>query len=75
MLGIMSRGWQEKDDRTIRGMRDYMEREDLIAFIPTKVPHVAYLLNYYDQVHANILWEEMATVLVVLLPFKKYSHK
>ena len=61
----MSTGWQEKDDRTIRGMRDYMEREDLIAFIPTKVPHVAYLLNYYDQVHANILWEEMATVLVV----------
>lgn len=61
----MMTGWKEKDDRTIAGMREFMERENLVAFIPTKIPHVAYLLNYYDKLHANILWEEMTTVLVV----------
>ena len=57
-------GWKEKDDRTIAEMCDYMKREDIDAFIPTKIPHVAYLLNYYDYLHAHILWEEMAGVLV-----------
>ena len=61
----MRTGWKEKDDRTIAEMCDYMERERLDAFIPTKIPHVAYLLNYYDYLHAHILWEEMAGVLVV----------
>lgn len=61
----MQTGWKEKDDRTIAEMREYMDREGLDAFIPTKIPHVAYLLNYYDCLHAQILWEEMAGVLVV----------
>jgi len=58
-------GWKEKDDRTIAEMCEYMEREHLDAFIPTKAVHLAYLLNYYDLVHAQIPWEEMASVLVV----------
>ncbi|MBT3288624.1 MAG: aminopeptidase P family protein [Victivallales bacterium] len=61
----MLTGWKEKDDRTRREMCKYMEREELDAFIPSKIPHVAYLLNYYDSLHAHILWEEMAGVLVV----------
>ncbi len=52
-------GWQEKDDRTIREMREYMVRERLDAFIPWKTAHIAYLTNYYDIVHMNIFWEEM----------------
>ena len=58
-------GWKEKDDRTIVEMRQYMERERLDAFIPSKTVHVAYLMNYYDFVHADISWEELASVLVV----------
>lgn len=58
-------GWKEKDDRTIAEIRAYLERERLEAFIPWKVPHLAYLTNYYDLLHMNILWEEMTAVLVV----------
>jgi len=58
-------GWKEKDDRTIAEMCEYIKRERLDAFIPTKITHLAYLLNYYDPVHAYILPEEMAGVLVV----------
>ena len=58
-------GWREKDDRTIAEMCDYMERQRLDAFIPTKAVHLAYLLNYFDFVHAQIPWEEMAAALVV----------
>lgn len=58
-------GWKEKDDRTIVEMRQYMERERLDAFIPTKIVHIAYLMNYYDSAHTDISWEEFASVLVV----------
>ena len=58
-------GWKEKDDRTIAQMRDYMEREGLDAFIPSKTEHIAYLLNYWDIVHTSILWEERTALLVV----------
>jgi Xaa-Pro aminopeptidase len=58
-------GWKEKDDRTIAEMCEYMELERLDAFIPTKTTHLAYLLNYFDYVHAQIPWEEMAAALAV----------
>lgn len=44
---MSSTGWQEKDDRTIAEIRAYLEREELDAFIPWKVPHLGYLTNYY----------------------------
>ena len=58
-------GWKEKDDRTIAELRDYLEREELDAFIPWKTAHLAYLTNYYDLLHMEILWEEMVAVLVI----------
>ena len=62
---MTSSGWKEKDDRTITEIRSYLEQHDLDAFIPWKVAHLAYLTNYYDILHMNILWEEMTAVLVV----------
>ncbi len=58
-------GWEEKDDYTIKEIRNYMKREKLDAFIPWKQSHLAYLLNYYDRLHSGILWEEMISVLVI----------
>jgi Xaa-Pro aminopeptidase len=58
-------GWREKDDRSIQEMRAYMERERLDAFIPWKPQHIAYLTNYYDEVHMGIQWKEMTAVLVI----------
>jgi len=58
-------GWKEKDDRTIAEIREYLDREHLDAFIPWKVPHLAYLMNYYDPLHAEISWEEGVGVLVI----------
>ena len=58
-------GWKEKDDRTISEMRTYMEAEGLDAFIPWKIPHIAYLTNYYDELHMGLQWEEMTAVLVI----------
>ncbi|MDP6114019.1 MAG: M24 family metallopeptidase [Planctomycetota bacterium] len=71
-------GWKEKDDRTIAEIRAYLTREKLDAFIPWKVPHLAYLTNYFDQLHMNILWEEMMAVLVIPLdsaPFIVGEHQ
>ena len=58
-------GWKEKDDRTIAEIRQYLERENLDAFIPWKVPHLAYLTNQYDMLHMNVLWEQRIAVLVI----------
>ena len=58
-------GWREKDDRTITGIRSYLERERLDVFIPSKTAHIAYLTNYYDSLHMNILWDEVLAVLVI----------
>jgi Xaa-Pro aminopeptidase len=58
-------GWKEKDDRNSEEIRSYLEREKLDAFIPWKPAHIGYLSNYYDQVHINILWEEMSSFLVI----------
>ncbi|MBI2441420.1 MAG: aminopeptidase P family protein [Lentisphaerae bacterium] len=58
-------GWREKDDRTIREIRAYLEREKLDAFIPSKETHICYLTNYYDSIHMALLWEEMTAFLVI----------
>ena len=60
-------GWKEKDDYTIKEIRDYMEREQLDAFIPWKSAHIGYLTNYYDLVHINVAWEELTAFLVIPL--------
>ena len=62
---MASTGWQEKDDRTIVEIRQYLDREKLDAFIPWKIPHVAYLTNYYDMLHLSIPWEEILGLLVI----------
>ena len=64
-LDTRATGCREKDDRIFREMRAYMERERLDAFIPWKIPHIAYLTNYYDEVHMGIQWQEMTAVLVI----------
>jgi Xaa-Pro aminopeptidase len=64
-LGTELTGWREKDDRNIKEMRAYMGRERLDAFIPWKAQHIAYLTNYYDEVHTGIQWQEMTALLVI----------
>ncbi len=58
-------GWKEKDDRTITEIQNFLKQRKLDAFIPQKPAHIAYLTNYYDILHINILWEEMTSVLVI----------
>ncbi len=58
-------GWKEKDDYTIQQIRDYLEKHQLDAFIPWKTAHIAYLMNFYDPIHAYIPWEEMMGLLVI----------
>jgi len=58
-------GWREKDDRTIKEIRSYLEREDLDVFIPWKMHHIAYLTNYHDAAHQSIMWDEMCVVLAI----------
>ncbi len=62
---MVKAGWREKDDRSIKEIKAYMEHERLDAFIPSKIPHIAYLTNYYDIIHMNITWEEMICILVI----------
>lgn len=60
-------GWREKDDRTIREVRRLMREDELDALLPWKAAHVAYLMNFFDSVHAVIPWEEMLCFLVIPL--------
>lgn len=55
----------EHDERTIGTIRGYLRDNGLDAFIPAKPAHVAYLTRYYDKLHVNILWEEMASYLAI----------
>jgi Xaa-Pro aminopeptidase len=74
---VPNTGWQEKDTRNIREIRAYLERQKLDAFIPWKPAHVAYLTNHYDDLHLNILWEQVLGLLVIPLasdPFAVGNH-
>lgn len=60
-------GWREKDSRTLAAVRRLLARERLDAILPWKAAHRAYLLNFFDAVHADVPWEEMATFLILPL--------
>ncbi|MCX5660684.1 MAG: aminopeptidase P family N-terminal domain-containing protein [Planctomycetota bacterium] len=71
-------GWREKDERTLVEVRRLLARDRLDAILPWKAAHRAYLLNFFDAVHADVPWEEMATFLVLPLegdPFISGSHE
>lgn len=60
-------GSREKDDRVINEIHNYLDNNKLDAFIPSKIAHIGYLLNFYDILHMNITWEEIIFMLIIPL--------